>query len=148
MRSSRFSLDLKATAAVTAPDAEAASRVASPHSSETAGPGDVVLVPDPAYPIHQYSVIIAGADLRKVPLNHESDFIENLEQAVGSAAGGILFQAMVHLDNFWVESGLSIEVHHRLQEEKKRESISFQIILNVLDKLEYGATELDPPRAL
>ena len=26
----------------------------------TVGPGDVVLVPDPAYPIHQYSVIIAG----------------------------------------------------------------------------------------
>ena len=40
------------------------------------------------------------------------------------------------------------EEHHRLQEEKKREAISFQIILNVLDKLEYGATELDPPRAL
>ena len=35
-----------------------------------------------------------------------------------------------------------------MEEEKKRESISFQIILNVLDKLEYGATELDPPRAL
>ena len=40
------------------------------------------------------------------------------------------------------------EEHHRLQEAKKRESISFQIILNVLDKIEYGATELAPPRAL
>ena len=48
----------------------------------TIGPGDVVLVQDPAYPIHQYSVIIAGGDLRKVPLTHDSDFIENLEQAV------------------------------------------------------------------
>ncbi len=48
----------------------------------TVGPGDVVLVPDPAYPIHQYAVIIAGADLRKVPLTEDSDFIENLEQAV------------------------------------------------------------------
>ncbi len=48
----------------------------------TIGPGDVVLVPDPAYPIHQYSVIIAGGDLRKVPLTRDSDFIENLEQAV------------------------------------------------------------------
>jgi len=50
--------------------------------SHFVGPGDVVLVPDPAYPIHQYSVIIAGGDLRKVPLNEDSDFIENLELAV------------------------------------------------------------------
>lgn len=48
----------------------------------TVGPGDVVLVPDPAYPIHQYAVIIAGADLRKVPLTADSDFFANLEQAV------------------------------------------------------------------
>src|SRR6202165_918482 len=32
------------------------------------GPGDVVLCPSPTYPIHQYSVIIAGGDLRSVPL--------------------------------------------------------------------------------
>jgi len=48
----------------------------------TIGPGDVVLCPDPAYPIHQYSVIIAGGDLRKVPLRPEGDFIESLELAV------------------------------------------------------------------
>ena len=48
----------------------------------TVGPGDVVLVPDPAYPIHQYAVIIAGADLRKVALTADSDFFANLEQAV------------------------------------------------------------------
>jgi alanine-synthesizing transaminase len=47
----------------------------------TIGPGDVVLCPDPAYPIHQYSVIIAGGDLRNVPLTADSDFIANLEQA-------------------------------------------------------------------
>jgi len=48
----------------------------------TIGPGDVVLCPDPAYPIHQYSVIIAGGDLRNVPLTADSDFIENLDLAV------------------------------------------------------------------
>ena len=48
----------------------------------TIGPGDVVMVPDPAYPIHQYSVIIAGGDLRTVPLTEDSDFFANLEQAV------------------------------------------------------------------
>lgn len=48
----------------------------------TVGPGDVVLAPDPTYPIHQYSVIIAGGDLRHVPLTSDSDFIANLEQAI------------------------------------------------------------------
>jgi alanine-synthesizing transaminase len=46
------------------------------------GPGDVVLCPDPAYPIHQYAVIIAGGDLRKVPLTADSDFFANLETAM------------------------------------------------------------------
>ena len=48
----------------------------------TIGPGDVVLCPDPAYPIHQYSVIIAGGDLRNVPLSPDTDFIANLEQEI------------------------------------------------------------------
>lgn len=48
----------------------------------TVGAGDVVLAPDPTYPIHQYSVIIAGGDLRHVPLTQDSDFIENLELAI------------------------------------------------------------------
>ncbi len=48
----------------------------------TIGPGDVVLCPDPTYPIHQYSVIIAGGDLRLVPLTPDTDFIENLKVAL------------------------------------------------------------------
>ena len=48
----------------------------------TVGPGDTVLVQDPAYPIHQYSVIIAGGDLRTVPLGHGDEFFDNLKQAV------------------------------------------------------------------
>jgi alanine-synthesizing transaminase len=48
----------------------------------TIGPGDVVLAPDPTYPIHQYSVIMAGGDLRHVPLTADGDFIENLERAI------------------------------------------------------------------
>jgi len=48
----------------------------------TIGPGDVVLCPDPAYPIHQYAVIISGGDLRTVPLTPDTDFIENLEAAM------------------------------------------------------------------
>jgi alanine-synthesizing transaminase len=48
----------------------------------TIGPGDVVLCPDPAYPIHPYSVIIAGGDLRHVPLTPDTDFVANLEVAM------------------------------------------------------------------
>ena len=47
----------------------------------TLGPGDVVLVPDPTYPIHAYSVVIAGGDLRSVPLMGEGDFFQRLLNA-------------------------------------------------------------------
>ncbi|MCH8505427.1 MAG: alanine transaminase [Ectothiorhodospiraceae bacterium] len=48
----------------------------------TLGPGDVVLVPNPAYPIHPYGVVIAGADIRHVPLVPGVDFFEALENAI------------------------------------------------------------------
>jgi alanine-synthesizing transaminase len=46
------------------------------------GPGDVVFVPSPTYPIHQYSVIIAGGDLRSIPLMPGGDFLAALHEAV------------------------------------------------------------------
>ncbi len=48
----------------------------------TLGPGDVVLVPNPAYPIHPYGVVIAGADVRHVPLVEGKDFFEELHKAI------------------------------------------------------------------
>ena len=48
----------------------------------TMGPGDAVLVPNPAYPIHPYGFIIAGADIRHVPLVPGIDFFEELEKAI------------------------------------------------------------------
>ncbi len=48
----------------------------------TLGPGDVVLVPNPAYPIHPYGVVIAGADLRHVPLVPGVDFFQELLKAI------------------------------------------------------------------
>ncbi len=41
-------------------------------------PGDVALVPNPTYPIHAYSVIIAGGDVRHVRLGPGEDFLANL----------------------------------------------------------------------
>ena len=46
------------------------------------GPGDVVLCPSPTYPIHQYSVIISGGDLRSVPMVPGTDFFAHLVDAV------------------------------------------------------------------
>lgn len=48
----------------------------------TMGPGDAVLVPNPTYPIHPYGFVIAGADLRHVPMLPGLDFLEELEKAV------------------------------------------------------------------
>lgn len=48
-------------------------------------PGDAVLVPNPAYPIHAYSVVIADGDLRSVPLGPGEggeEFFRRLEEAV------------------------------------------------------------------
>ncbi len=47
----------------------------------TVGPGDVVLTPTPAYPIHPYSVIIAGGEIRTVPIGTGIDFFEEMEKA-------------------------------------------------------------------
>ncbi len=48
----------------------------------TLGPGDAVLVPNPAYPIHPYGVVIAGADIRHVPMIPGGDFFVELEKAI------------------------------------------------------------------
>lgn len=48
----------------------------------TLGPGDNVLVPNPSYPIHPYGVVIAGADIRHVPLAPGIDFFAELEKAI------------------------------------------------------------------
>jgi alanine-synthesizing transaminase len=48
----------------------------------TISSGDLVLVPTPAYPIHPYSVIIAGGDLHTVPFKEEGDFFQDLINAV------------------------------------------------------------------
>ncbi len=44
--------------------------------------GDVAIVPGPAYPIHPYSVIIAGGDVRAIPLATDGTFFEELEKAI------------------------------------------------------------------
>ncbi len=47
----------------------------------TIQPGDVVMVPSPAYPIHPYSVIIAGGETTSVPVGKGIDFMEEIEKS-------------------------------------------------------------------
>jgi len=69
------------------PDSEAIVTIGSKEglahlAMATVGPGDAVLVPNPAYPIHPYGFIIAGADIRHVPLIPGIDFFGELEKAI------------------------------------------------------------------
>ena len=47
----------------------------------TIRPGDVIFTPNPTYPIHPFSAIIAGGDVRGIPVGPDSDFFENLIDA-------------------------------------------------------------------
>jgi len=71
-------LDLETEAIVTIGSKEGLAHLAL----ATMGPGDAVLVPNPAYPIHPYGFVIAGADIRHVPLVPGGDFFSELEKAI------------------------------------------------------------------
>jgi alanine-synthesizing transaminase len=45
-------------------------------------PGDIILVPNPSYPIHPFGFIIAGASIRSIPMTEGTDFLVALERAV------------------------------------------------------------------
>lgn len=77
-RSYEVDLDPETEAIVTIGSKEGLAHLAM----ATMGPGDAVLVPNPAYPIHPFGCVIAGADLRHVPLTDDTDFFEELDKAV------------------------------------------------------------------
>ena len=45
-------------------------------------PGDIILAPNPSYPIHAFGFIIAGAAIRSIPVAPGFDFMEQLERAM------------------------------------------------------------------
>ena len=51
-------------------------------ASAITSPGDVILVPNPSYPIHQFGFIIAGASVRNLPVNPDGNYMKELEKAV------------------------------------------------------------------
>ncbi|NBR28542.1 MAG: aminotransferase class I/II-fold pyridoxal phosphate-dependent enzyme, partial [Betaproteobacteria bacterium] len=77
---SRYSIDLD-------PDSEAIVTIGSKEgiahlALATLDQGDIVLVPNPSYPIHIYGPVIAGADIRHVPMVAGVDFFDELERAI------------------------------------------------------------------
>jgi len=69
------------------PDAEAIVTIGSKEgiahlALATLDTGDIVLVPNPSYPIHIYGPVIAGADIRHVPMHSGIDFFESLERSI------------------------------------------------------------------
>lgn len=75
----RFDVDLE-------PDGEAIATIGSKEGLSHLAlaivePGDVVFVPNPTYSIHKYSVIIAGGDIRSIPLLPGVDFFDELLRA-------------------------------------------------------------------
>jgi alanine-synthesizing transaminase len=72
------SVDPESEVVVTIGSKEGLANLASAISS----PGDVILVPNPSYPIHQFGFIIAGAAVRNIPVRPDADFLSALERAV------------------------------------------------------------------
>jgi len=74
----RFDVDLdpESEAVVTIGSKEGLSHLAL----ATIQPGDVVMTPTPAYPIHPYSVIIAGGEITSIPIGPGIDFFEEMEK--------------------------------------------------------------------
>ncbi|MEA1889637.1 MAG: alanine transaminase [Pseudomonadota bacterium] len=71
-------LDMESEAIVTIGSKEGLAHLAL----ATVESGDAVLVPNPSYPIHPYGFVIAGADIRHVPLVKGGDFFAEIEKAI------------------------------------------------------------------
>jgi len=72
------SIDPESEAIVTLGSKEGLANLAQAITS----PGDVLLVPNPSYPIHPFGAIIAGASLRHIPVADGYDFMTELKRAV------------------------------------------------------------------
>ncbi len=76
----RFDVDLD-------PDTEVVSTIGSKEGlanliQAIAAPGDVIVVPNPCYPIHAFGPVISGASVRYLNVAEGGDFLEKLERAI------------------------------------------------------------------
>jgi alanine-synthesizing transaminase len=80
-RSYNVMLDPESEAIVTIGSKEGISHLAL----AVINPGDRVMVPTPTYPIHPYSVIIAGGEVLGIPMRRDTDFFEEMVSAYQQA---------------------------------------------------------------
>lgn len=76
----RFDVDLN-------PDGEVVATIGSKEGlanliQAITAPGDVIVTPNPCYPIHAYGPVIAGASIRYIDTSKGGDFLELLERAI------------------------------------------------------------------
>ena len=76
----RFDVDLD-------PDSEVIATIGSKEGlanliQAITGPSDILLVPNPSYPIHAYGAVIAGASVRFIPKLEGANFFEQLVRAI------------------------------------------------------------------
>src|ERR1700742_4860220 len=62
-------------------------------------PGDVILVPNPTYPIHDFGFIISGASIRNVPASVDHDFLVSVDKAVRHSIPKPLALVLSHPSN-------------------------------------------------
>lgn len=70
----------------------------------TVGPGDTVLCQDPGYPIHQYSVAIAGGTLKTFSLERGEDFVDPLETLIPRLLPKLLILSFPHNPTTFIAS--------------------------------------------
>ncbi|MDH5772054.1 MAG: aminotransferase class I/II-fold pyridoxal phosphate-dependent enzyme, partial [Rhodospirillaceae bacterium] len=75
------SLDPEKEAIVTLGSKEGLANLASAVTS----PGDVILVPNPSYPIHQFGFVIAEASVQNIPASADENFFVALESAINNS---------------------------------------------------------------
>ncbi|MDH5772311.1 MAG: aminotransferase class I/II-fold pyridoxal phosphate-dependent enzyme, partial [Rhodospirillaceae bacterium] len=75
------SLDPEKEAIVTLGSKEGLANLASAVTS----PGDVILVPNPSYPIHQFGFVIAEASVQNIPASADENFFAALESAINNS---------------------------------------------------------------
>ncbi len=86
------------------------------------GPGDVALVPAPAFPVHIYSAVIAGAAVVRVPIVEDEIFLKNIDNLCRTfiPAPKVLFLNYPHnpttktVDVGFFEEAVKIAKRHRL----------------------------------
>jgi alanine-synthesizing transaminase len=64
-----------------------------------AAPGDIILVPNPTYPIHEFGFIISGASIRHLPASVNSDFLISVDKAVRHSVPKPLALVLSHPSN-------------------------------------------------